>query len=1018
MSLKKVIKTSLSALLDSPIVSILADMVGGNQAVSILKEYFTFTPNEIAKAFQTSYGYALGAISAGLTTPEQKLAFLKKLTHSKLTRGFSDQIEQHYLQSFASESGVQSETLSALRKQLFENIQQLSKAPPIFEAEETVLSDTELADIINHKGTLAITDLVLAHLRDVAPLDETLENFLRHKELLGNAILFFFRQLLRKDSRAEKTFTALQQAGLWTDVRDIKLAQTQLLTLFQQQLDVQNANAMQALQSGDFIKANQLTQQLQQLQKTVDDVPQYLQQAQTAWQQNQQQLVQFSQRFENWAGLLDEKVEEVLETISGLPTQIEGGFKKLSKEVNELKQLMTDFMGRFDLSAHVKADDEFTYYNQHSLELVQKTVARVKELQDFQNLDGFSVPAYQLTNMAGSIVSSTGDVAEAERLFRQAKQLATNQADTARACFNLFQTLLRRKAYPEALAELQAAIAIDTDYALHDIEKYPIEGLLGAGGMGCVFLCHDEWRENKVVVKCFWAARKGRREEVFKEVLIMRNLKSGYVPKTLSYGYVNPHRQQKPYFVTEYIAGALDGEAWLAQHNKMDLATGLAVAIQIAQGLTVAHKAGVYHLDLKPANLLLKKTDKQLTVKIIDFGLARVAVSLKKQAAETTQRSNKSLLAQSIFGTLDYAPPEQQGETQYGQPGAKSDVFAFGATLYRLLSGESPRFPHPSELPDVPELQTLLLDCLKPNPEKRPNIEDVLTRLSSGSHAPAWEPSQDAPASTVIHDAGASGLHSHAGAWERESKAGDIFRDTLKDGSKAPEMVIIPAGKFRMGDIQGTGGNREKPVHEVSVKSFAMGRYPVTFEEYDKFAKATNKEKPNDSGWGRDNRPVINVSWHDAMAYVKWLSEQTGQQYSLPSESQWEYAARAGTDTDYWWGNEIGKNKANCRNSGSQWSGKQTSPVGSFEPNPFGLYDTVGNVREWIADSWHKDYTNAPNDDKIWAEGADKSYRVLRGGSWYDDPSLGRVADRNWGNPVNRDVSRGFRVVRCLAART
>ncbi|MDM8560864.1 SUMF1/EgtB/PvdO family nonheme iron enzyme [Thiotrichales bacterium HSG14] len=276
----------------------------------------------------------------------------------------------------------------------------------------------------------------------------------------------------------------------------------------------------------------------------------------------------------------------------------------------------------------------------------------------------------------------------------------------------------------------------------------------------------------------------------------------------------------------------------------------------------------------------------------------------------------------------------------------------------------------------------------------------------------------------------------------KESKPGDIFRDTLKDGSKSPEMVIIPAGKFRMGDIQGTGGDREKPVHEVSVKSFAMGRYLVTVGEFKQFVQAidykTEAEKGDgayvwkDSEWKKikdanwrnpyfpqkDNQPVVCVSWNDAMAYVKWLSEQTGQQYSLPTEAQWEYAARAGTETDYWWGNEIGKNKANCRNSGSQWSGKQTSPVGSFEANPFGIYDTVGNVWGWIADSWHEDYTNAPNDDKIWAEGADKSYRVLRGGSWSDYSYNSRVADRYRGNPDDRDNSGGFRVVRCLAART
>ncbi|MDM8560846.1 formylglycine-generating enzyme family protein [Candidatus Parabeggiatoa sp. HSG14] len=253
-------------------------------------------------------------------------------------------------------------------------------------------------------------------------------------------------------------------------------------------------------------------------------------------------------------------------------------------------------------------------------------------------------------------------------------------------------------------------------------------------------------------------------------------------------------------------------------------------------------------------------------------------------------------------------------------------------------------------------------------------------------------------------------------ATDKKIVSGEVFQDDLKDSSKGPKMVWIPAGIFKMGDIQGTGDKREKPVREnVSVKGFAIGIYPVTFAEYDKFAEVTKKEELNDEGWGRDNRPVINVSWHGAVAYAKWLSEQTGQQYSLPSEVQWEYAARAGTETDYWWGNEIGKNKANCHDSGSQWSGKQTSPVGSFSPNPFGLYDTVGNVWEWIADSWHKDYKNAPNDDSIWAKGADKSYRVLRGGSWNNIPNSTRAAVRNWSFPVICLDNDGFRLVRRVA---
>ncbi|MDM8561785.1 SUMF1/EgtB/PvdO family nonheme iron enzyme [Candidatus Marithioploca araucensis] len=241
----------------------------------------------------------------------------------------------------------------------------------------------------------------------------------------------------------------------------------------------------------------------------------------------------------------------------------------------------------------------------------------------------------------------------------------------------------------------------------------------------------------------------------------------------------------------------------------------------------------------------------------------------------------------------------------------------------------------------------------------------------------------------------------------RENK---FFRDRLQNGGFGPEMVRIPAGRFRMGDIQGGGHYDENPVHSVSVSEFAMGKYEVTFAEYDKFAQATGRKKPDDEGWGRGNRPVINVSWNDAVAYAKWLSQQTGKQYRLPTEAEWEYAARAGTKTKYWWGNKIGNNRANCDGCGSRWDNKQTAPVGSFSANPFGLYDTVGNVWEWNADPWHSNYKNAPNDGRVWETGADNSYRVLRGGSWGYYPDYCRTAGRYWDTSDDRDQFIGFRV--------
>ncbi|MEN8218955.1 MAG: SUMF1/EgtB/PvdO family nonheme iron enzyme [Pseudomonadota bacterium] len=228
---------------------------------------------------------------------------------------------------------------------------------------------------------------------------------------------------------------------------------------------------------------------------------------------------------------------------------------------------------------------------------------------------------------------------------------------------------------------------------------------------------------------------------------------------------------------------------------------------------------------------------------------------------------------------------------------------------------------------------------------------------------------------------------------ELQQASAEVFHDRLREGGFGPQMVVIPAGRFQMGDIQG-GGDK------VSIKHFAIGRYEITFAEYDRFAEATDRKRPDDGGWGRCNRPVVNVSWHDATAYAKWLSDQTGRHYRLPTEAEWEYAARAGTNTKYWWGNKIGSNRANCASCGSQWDDKTTAPVGYFAPNPFGLYETVGNVWEWCADPWH-------SYDGIERLG---DSRLLRGGSWFLSPKDCRAASRSLSQSDNRNTLIGFRV--------
>ena len=247
-------------------------------------------------------------------------------------------------------------------------------------------------------------------------------------------------------------------------------------------------------------------------------------------------------------------------------------------------------------------------------------------------------------------------------------------------------------------------------------------------------------------------------------------------------------------------------------------------------------------------------------------------------------------------------------------------------------------------------------------------------------------------------------------------KVGNVFQDPFKDGTLGPEMVVIPSGSFMMGSPENEPdrNSAESPQHRVRIaNSFALGKYELTFAEYDQFAEATGRKKPDDEGWGRGNRPVINVNWKDAQAYLKWLSEETGKRYRLPSEAEWEYAARAGTTTKYSWGNEVGQNRAHCNRCGSEWDNKKTALVGSFEPNPFGLYDIHGNVYEWVEDCMNDSYHNAPVDGKAWLTGVCK-WRVIRGGAWLFKAQALRSAHRNAGDIGARDNGIGFRIAREL----
>lgn len=232
-------------------------------------------------------------------------------------------------------------------------------------------------------------------------------------------------------------------------------------------------------------------------------------------------------------------------------------------------------------------------------------------------------------------------------------------------------------------------------------------------------------------------------------------------------------------------------------------------------------------------------------------------------------------------------------------------------------------------------------------------------------------------------------------------RAGVSLADPLPEGGTGPRMIYLAGGNFTMGTDRHWVPKNEQPARAVRVKSFYLSEHEVTFRDYDKFVRATGRVAPLDQGWGRDQRPVINVSWHDAQAYTQWLSKKTGHRYRLPSEAEWEYGIAGGFQGIYWWGNGLEPGREVCFNCGTIWDGTKTAPVASTTANPFGLYDMGGNVMEWVSDCV-----------ELSTDAADCTLRSVRGGAFNKpDDTVRTTARRALASDLTYPMV-GFRLVR------
>ena len=575
-------------------------------------------------------------------------------------------------------------------------------------------------------------------------------------------------------------------------------------------------------------------------------------------------------------------------------------------------------------------------------------------------------------------------------------------------------------------------------------DRYRALRILGKGGFGRTFLAVDQSKStnNQCVIKQFLPdikSKKGLRKaaELFKrEAMRLNELgKHNQIPELLAFF----NQESRQYLIQEFI----DGEDLSKELKHKGIFNEQQIRELLHDMLGVlkfVHDNHVIHRDIKPENIIRRRKDKKLV--LVDFGAAKEAEAGDPSVTGT------------IIGSAAYIPPEQA----VGKPQFASDLYSLGATCLHLLTNIEP-----TELFDVAEGEWIwrehledndisyelsrVLDKLVEGATKRrfQTVEEVLQSLSGGGVAPTIRKNtRVANRSSRVkkREKSPKTEAKKSSARDLDLKMSEYIFLTLKPNDsliidkKAPlkkfqhrgkaryitinlskevtmDLIGIPGGKYLMGspEDEPERANDEGPQHKVKIRPFLMGKYPVTQAQW----KAIMKNNPSRFTEDEDH-PVEKVSWFDCLDFCEKLSQKLGREFRLPTEAEWEYAARAKSTTPFFFGETITTELANYNGEytyGIEKEGEyrhKTTKVGSFSPNRFGLYDIHGNVAEWCEDSWHDNYENAPSNEAPWLEEDDSLDHVLRGGSWLHLPGSCRSSQRLSSPGNSKSDAFGFRI--------
>ncbi|NUN64037.1 SUMF1/EgtB/PvdO family nonheme iron enzyme [Pseudanabaena biceps] len=546
---------------------------------------------------------------------------------------------------------------------------------------------------------------------------------------------------------------------------------------------------------------------------------------------------------------------------------------------------------------------------------------------------------------------------------------------------------------PDNPDSVEVCQTCDTRLLLGD--RYRSAKLLGSGGFGRTFLAIDQLKPSKpfCVIKQFLPQGQGsnhdKATELFQQEVIRLDELGHHsqIPELLAH-YQQENQQ---YLVQEFISGQNLAEELKLQgaFNQSKIRQLLSNLLPVLQFI---HGHNVIHRDIKPDNIIRRLGRSTEDFVLVDFGAAKYAVNTDMWQTGTS------------IGSPEFVAPEQaRGKALFN-----SDLYSLGVTCIHLLTQASP-----FDLIDLDhnwvwrdylngntvsnDLGKILDKLIAIAPSKRyQSADEVIRDLNPQNAIAIINNIIESPQSNII------------------STPKSIHED-LGDGIVL-EMTSIPAGELIMGspEYEESHESTESPQHRVKIAPFFMGTFLITQAQF----RAIMNASP--SYMIGDDHPVECVSWNAVVEFCTLLSQKTGRNYRLPSEAEWEYACRAGTNTSFHFGNAINTDLANydgryVYRAGTRGEYRQTTtPVGTFPPNAFGLYDMHGNVWEWCQDFWHDDYLGAPTDGSAWERGRSSIYRVLRGGSWYGYPWYCRSAARGRGKQGDWKLYYGFRVALTL----